>query len=71
MPKGRAKYNNPVTKLYKAQETMKLISLGRDNLGIKIRRDIKEALGLEKNQLIWVTLEKSPPNVCERCNNSL
>lgn len=69
MALGRPPYVNPKGRITKAQETIKLISLGRDVLAVRIRRDLKTALGLEHGQLVWVTIEKPPEYDCQNCSN--
>ena len=65
------KYITPITTLTKAQETMKVINLGRGTFGVRFRRDMNIALELKRGELLFVTLERPPVKICHHCNNSL
>ena len=55
-------YVEPITKINKAQETMKLICLGNGVLGLRMRTDLVRAMGLKRGEMIFVTLEKANPD---------
>jgi len=64
-------YIVPTIRLSKAQETMKIIKMGRGTFGLRFRTDIVHALGIKRGDLLFVTLEKPPEFHCQNCNNSL
>lgn len=63
----KSKYVQPNNRIIKAQETVKLVSLGKGVLAYRIRRDVVNALNLQKGDFVWSTIEKPPKELCAKC----